>query len=108
MRSRTPTSARAGLFRALAPSGLSTALLRMAQDWEDALGDVVAVDEDQARNREACLRGSGGATAPHCLAGMRRLALNIARMHHSKVSMRSKFWSYDFLLDMIRATRRRM
>ena len=35
-----------------------------------------------------------------------------ARMHPGKMSMRSKFlhasWSYDFLLDMIRATRRQM
>ena len=41
-----------------------------------------------------------------------RPALSIARMYRSKMSMRSKFlhasWSYDFLLDMIRATRRRM
>ena len=64
----------------------------------------VTMDEDQARNR----KGNGA----HCLAVMRRLALNIARMHPGKMSMRSKFlhasWSYDFLLDMIRATRRRM
>ena len=32
------------LFAALCPSGLGTALLRMAQDWGDALGEVVAVD----------------------------------------------------------------
>ena len=64
----------------------------------------VTMDEDQARNR----KGNGA----HCLAVMRRLALNIARLHPGKMSMRSKFlhasWSYDFLLDMIRATRRQM
>ena len=32
------------LFRMLDPSGLRKALLRLAQDWADRLGDVVAVD----------------------------------------------------------------
>ena len=32
------------LFRTLDPAGLQNALLRLAQDWADALGDVVAVD----------------------------------------------------------------
>ena len=32
------------LFRALDPAGLQTALLRLAQDWADHLGEVVAVD----------------------------------------------------------------
>ena len=62
----------------------------------------VTMNEDQARNR----KGNGA----HCLAVMRRLALNIARLHPGKQSMRVKFlkglWSHDFLLDMIRATRR--
>ena len=60
------------------------------------------MNEDQARNR----KGNGA----HCLAAMRRLALNIARLHPGKQSMRVKFlkgsWSHDFLLDTIRATRR--
>ena len=64
----------------------------------------VTMDEDQARNRN----GNGA----HCLAVMRRPALNVARMRPGKTSMRSKFLhalrSCDFLLDMIRATRRRM
>ena len=63
----------------------------------------VTMDEDRARNR----KGNGA----HCLAVMRRLALNIARMHPGGQSMRLKFlkasWSHDFLLDMVRATRRR-
>ena len=62
----------------------------------------VTMNEDQTRNR----KGNGA----HCLATMRRLALNIARLHPGKQSMRVKFlkgsWSHDFLLDMIRATRR--
>ena len=62
----------------------------------------VTMDEDQARNRNGA----------HCLAVMRRLALDIARRHPGKMPMRSKFlhasWSYDFLLDVIRAIRRRM
>ena len=65
---------------------------------------AVATDEDRVRNR----KGNGA----HRLAVMRRLAPNIARLRHGKMSMRSKFlhasWSYDFLLDMIRTTRRRM
>ena len=32
------------LFRKLDPAGLQKALLRLAQDWADALGDVLAVD----------------------------------------------------------------
>ena len=32
------------LFRKLDPAGLRKALLRLAQDWADELGDVVAVD----------------------------------------------------------------
>ena len=32
------------LFRQLAPAGLQKALLCLAQDWADELGDVVAVD----------------------------------------------------------------
>ncbi len=32
------------LFRILDPAGLQTALLRLAQDWADRLGEVVAVD----------------------------------------------------------------
>ena len=32
------------LSDALDPASLQTALLRLAQDWADALGDVVAVD----------------------------------------------------------------
>ena len=61
----------------------------------------VSMDEDRARNR----KGNG---AP-CLAVVRRLALNIARMHPDKRSVRRKFlnamWRNDFLLDMIRYIR---
>ena len=60
------------------------------------------MDEDQARNR----KGNGAA----CLAVIRRLALNIARMHPDKRSVRRKFIlaqrSDDFLLEMIRCVRR--
>ena len=63
----------------------------------------VSMGEDEARNR----KGNGAA----CLAVIRRLALNIARMHPDKRSIRRKFFlaqhSDDFLLDMIRGTRRR-
>ena len=61
----------------------------------------VSMDEDRARNR----KGNGAA----CLAVIRRLALNIARMHPDKRSVRRKFlnamWRNDFLLDMIRYIR---
>ena len=63
----------------------------------------VTMDEDQARNR----KGNGA----HCLAVVRRLALNIARLHPSRISARRKFIrasrSDDFLLDMVRTMRRR-
>ena len=63
----------------------------------------VSMGEDQARNR----KDNGAA----CLAVIRRLALNIARMHPDKRSIRRKFFlaqhSDDFLLDMIRGIRRR-
>ena len=63
----------------------------------------VTMDEDQARNR----KGNGA----HCLAVVRRLALNIARLHPSGISVRRKFirasHSDDFLLDMVRTMRRR-
>ena len=63
----------------------------------------VSMDEDQARNR----KGNSAA----CLAVVRRLALNIARMHPDKRSVRRKFIHAqrcdDFLLDMIRCIRRR-
>ena len=61
----------------------------------------VSMDEDRARNR----KGNGAA----CLAVVRRLALNIARMHPDKRSVRRKFLHAmrrdDFLLDMIRHIR---
>ena len=61
----------------------------------------VSMDEDQARNR----KGNSAA----CLAVVRRLALNIARMHPDKRSIRRKFTRAqrddDFLLDMIRRVR---
>ena len=60
------------------------------------------MDEDQARNR----KGNSAA----CLAVVRRLALNIARMHPDKRSIRRKFTRAqrddDFLLDMIRRIRK--
>ncbi len=63
----------------------------------------VSMDEDQARNR----KGNGAA----CLGVIRRLALNIARMHPDKRSVRRKFAraqrNDDVLLDMIRGIRRR-
>ena len=63
----------------------------------------VSMDEDQARNR----KDNGAA----CLAVVRRLALNIARMHPDKRSVRRKFIRAqrddDFLLDMIRCIRGR-
>ena len=37
------------LFRKLDPVGLRRALLRLAQDWADELGDVVAVDSKALR-----------------------------------------------------------
>ena len=62
----------------------------------------VSMDEDQARNR----KGNSAA----CLAVVRRLALNIARMHPDKRSVRRKFIRAqrddDFLLDMIRRIRK--
>ena len=63
----------------------------------------VSMDEDQARNR----KGNGAA----CLAVVRRLALNIARMDPDKRSVRRKFAraqrNDDVLLAMIRGIRRR-
>ena len=63
----------------------------------------VSMDEDQARNR----KGNSAA----CLAVVRRLALNIARMHPDKRSVRRKFTRAqrddDFLLDMIQRIRKR-
>ena len=63
----------------------------------------VSMDEDQARNR----KGNSAA----CLAVVRRLALNIARMHPDRRSVRRKFIHAqrrdDFLLDTIRCIRRR-
>ncbi len=64
------------LFKALCPSGLGTALLRMAQDWGDALGDVVAVDgkalrrsfEDAARRSSLHLVQAFSAQAKLTLA----------------------------------------
>ena len=62
----------------------------------------VSMDEDQTRNR----KGNGAA----CLAVVRRLALNMARMHPDKRSVRRKFIhaqrNDDFLLEMIRGVRR--
>ena len=62
----------------------------------------VSMDEDRARNR----KGNGAA----CLGVIRRLALNIARMHPDKRSMRRKFIhaqrSDDFLLELIRCIRK--
>ena len=62
----------------------------------------VSMDEDRARNR----KGNGAA----CLAVVRRLALNIARMHPDKRSIRRKFLhaqrEQEFLIDMIRRIRR--
>ena len=62
----------------------------------------VSMDEDRARNRK------GNAAA--CLGVIRRLALNIARMHPDKRSIRRKFIhagrNDDFLLDMLRRTRK--
>ena len=62
----------------------------------------VTMDEDRARNR----KGNGAA----CLGVIRRLALNIARMHPDKRSIRRKFMhagrSDDFLLEMIRGIRK--
>ena len=62
----------------------------------------VSMDEDRARNR----KGNGAA----CLAVIRRLALNIARMHPDKRSIRRKFLhaqrKQEFLVDMIRRIRR--
>ena len=76
----------------------------LSSSWTSTLWSQTHEIPDSLRNR----KGNGA----HCLAVMRRLALNIARMHPGKMSMRSKFlhasWSYDFLLDMIRSTRRRM
>ena len=63
----------------------------------------VSMDEDQARNR----KGNSAA----CLAVVRRLALNIVRMHPDKRSIRRKFTRAqrddNFLLDMIRRIRKR-
>ena len=63
----------------------------------------VSMDEDRARNR----KGNGAA----CLGVIRRLALNIVRMHPDKRSVRRKFAraqrNDDALLDMIRGIRRR-
>ena len=63
----------------------------------------VSMDEDQARNRK-----ENGAA---CLAVIRRLALNIARMHPDRRSVRRKFAraqrNDDFLLELIRVVRRR-
>ena len=63
----------------------------------------VTMDEDRARNR----KGNGA----HCLAVMRRLALNIARLHPDDRSVRRKFLHAsrkpDFLFEMIRMLRRR-
>ena len=60
------------------------------------------MDEDRARNR----KGNGAA----CLAVIRRLAPNIARMHPDKRSIRRKFLhaqrKQEFLVDMIRRIRR--
>ena len=60
------------------------------------------MDEDRVRNRK-------GNSAN--LAVVRRLALNVARMHPDKRSFRRKFIHAqrcdDFLLDMIRRIRRR-
>ena len=62
----------------------------------------VSMDEDQARNRKD--------NAAACLAVIRRLALNIARMHPDKRSVRRKFAraqrSDDFLFAMLRGIRR--
>ncbi len=62
----------------------------------------VSMDEDRARNRK------GNAAA--CLGVIRRLALNIARMHPDKRSIRRKFIhagrNDDFLLDMLRRIRK--
>ncbi len=62
----------------------------------------VSMDEDRARNR----KGNSAA----CLAVVRRLALNIARMHPDKRSIRRKFIhaqrKQEFLVEMIRCVRR--
>jgi predicted transposase YbfD/YdcC len=57
----------------------------------------VVLDEDLARNRKD--------NAPANLAILRRLALNIARAHPDKISMRGKLkragWDQTFLFDML-------
>jgi predicted transposase YbfD/YdcC len=57
----------------------------------------VVLDEDRARNRKD--------NAPPNLAILRRLALNIARAHPDKISMRGKLkragWDETFLFDML-------
>ena len=57
----------------------------------------VVLDEDYARNRKD--------NAPANLAILRRLALNIARAHPDKTSMRGKFkragWDDSFMFDML-------
>ena len=62
----------------------------------------VSMDEDRARNR----KGNSAA----CLAVVRRLALNIVRMHPDKRSIRRKFIhaqrKQEFLVEMIRCVRR--
>ena len=62
----------------------------------------MSLDEDQARNR----KGNGAA----CLGVIRRLVLNIVRMHPDKRSVRRKLLhaqrSDDFLLDLIRVVRK--
>ena len=63
----------------------------------------VTMDGDRARNR----KGNGA----HCLAVMRRLAPDIARLHPDDRSVRRKFLHAsrkpDFLFEMIRMLRRR-
>ncbi len=57
----------------------------------------VVLDEDQARSRKE--------HAPQNLAVLRRLALNVARTHPAKTSMRAKLkragWDEKFLLEML-------
>ena len=54
------------LFRMLGPASPGTALLRLAQDWADALDDVVAVDGKALRRSfgdAACTRTTGPCAA---------------------------------------------
>ena len=101
------------LFAKLDPAGLQKALLRLAQDWADRLGDVVAVDGKALRRS---FEDASERSPTHFLFTVRGGVEADAGAYwrwtarSKRRSVRRKFIRAqrddDFLLDMIRRIRK--